>query len=199
MAVGGFKGAPAFSIPTGPSTSIGAEGEMARVSIASLLEGAGSPVVAAPDSGNANHVVGQHGMIADLYSSGSLSSVTLDFGLVSLPTATAPADVTLHDVFDIVSGGNAHVPLADLFHEGRDVTGSDATPLGFAGELRVPDDVHVGVGTQSILGAFATPLAPASIDDFAMAGVFALGHHELGTFLGGGGLPAPIGEQHFIV
>jgi hypothetical protein len=37
-----------------------------------------------------------------------------------------------------------------------------------------------------------------SIDDFAVAGVFELGHHEMGMFLGGDGLPAPIGEPHFI-
>ena len=185
MAVGGFKGAPAFSIPTGPSTSIGAEGEMARVSIASLLEGAGPPVVAGPDSGGANHVsVGQHGMIADLYSSGSLSSVTLDFGLAALPTPTITGDV--------------HLQLADLFQGEADSSGSGATPLGFAGEQRVPDDVHVTIAGQSALGSFEGPRAVASIDNFAMAGMFELGRHEMGTFLGGDGLLAPISEQHFI-
>jgi hypothetical protein len=199
MAVGGFKEAPAFSIPTGPSTSIGAEGDIARVSIASLLEGAGSPIVAAPDGGGANHIsVGQHGMIADLYSSGSLSSVTLDFGLATPVTPAIASDLALHDVLGTVSGGNAHVPLADLFHE-EVGAGSDATSLGFFGEQRVPDDIHVTAGGQSALGGFDGPRVSASIDNFAMEGVFAFGHHEMGTLLGGDGLPMPIGEQHFIV
>jgi hypothetical protein len=181
MAVGGLKEAPAFSIPTGPFTSIGAEGEMARVSIASLLEGAGSPIVAAPDSGSTNHIsVGQHGMIAGLYSSGALSSVTLDFGLAAVATPTIVGDVSLHDVFETVAGGDVHVQLADLFQ-------------------RVPDDIHVTMGGQSALGGFDGPPVPASIDNFAAAGMFELGHHEMGTLLGGDGLPAPISEQHFIV
>jgi hypothetical protein len=158
---------------------------MARVSIASLLEGAGSPIVAAPEGGNANHVsVGQHGMIADLYSSASPSSVTLDSGLAALPTPTITGDV--------------HLQLADLFQGEPDSSGSGPTPLGFAGEHRVPDDVHVTIAGQSALGSFEGPRAVASIDNFTMTGMFELGHHEMGTFLGGDGLPAPISEQHFI-
>jgi hypothetical protein len=121
MAVGEFQGAPAFSIPTSPFAFIGAEGEMARVSIASLLEGAGTPTVSGPDVGSTNHItVGQHGMIADLYSSGSLSSVTLDFGLAVAPTPLVASGVTRHDVLDAMSGGNAHVSLADALHAGND-------------------------------------------------------------------------------
>lgn len=158
---------------------------MARVSIASLLEGGGSPVMAAPDGGGTNQIsVGQHGMIADLYSSGSLASVTLDFGLAAVPTPTIAGDV--------------HVRLADLFHGEADNGGPDATPLAFAGEQRVPDDIHVTIAGLSALGSFEGPHAVASIDNFAMTGMFELGHHEMGTFLGGDGLPAPISEQHFI-
>jgi hypothetical protein len=199
MALGGIKEASAFSISSGPAASIGVEGEMARVSMASLLEGAGLPVAAVPDSGSTDHVfVGQHGMIADLYSSGSLLSVTLDFRAAVTPRPTVANDVTLLDVFGAVSAGDAHMPLGELFHGGNNTDGSQPQPIGFAGEQRVPDDVHVPIAGQSALGGVATPLAFASMDNFATAGAFAFGHHEIGTFLGGDGLPAPIGEQHFI-
>jgi hypothetical protein len=91
-----------------------------------------------------------------------------------------------------------HVRLADLFHGEADNGGPDATPLVFAGEQRVPDDIHVTIAGQSALGSFEGPHAVASIDNFATAGMFELGHHEVGTFLGSDGLPAPISEQHFI-
>lgn len=164
---------------------------MARVSIASLLEGAGTPIVTVPEGGGANQVVGQHGMIADLYASGSSSSVTLDFGLAATPTAGV--DVTLHDLLDTVSGGTAHLPLADLFD-----AGIGAVPLGFAGEQRVPGDAHATAGVQSALDAIAVPFAAAATDNLATAGLFENGRHELQTFLGGGGLPAPISEHHCI-
>ncbi|HSI17034.1 MAG TPA: hypothetical protein VK980_04640 [Sphingomonas sp.] len=171
---------------------------MARVSIASLLDGGGSPIVTVPDSGDTNHVaVGQHGMIANLYSSGSLASVTLDFALAAVPTTLA-GDVVSHDLFDTVAGGDVHVRLADLLQGEAGSVASGGTPLGFAGEQHVPDDVHVTIAGQSALGSFEGPRVVASIDNFAVAGMFELGHHEMGMFLGGDGLPAPISEQHFI-
>jgi len=121
-------------------------------------------------------------MIMDLYSSGSLSAVTLDFGLGS---SASTGDILRHDVLDIVSGGDSHVPLTELLH-GEDGTGS---ALGFAGEQRIPDDMHIPVGGQSVLGGFEVPLGIASDDLFS-----SLGRFELGS----DGLMTPISEHHLI-
>jgi len=50
MARGEFEETSSFAIATGPYMSMGVEGEMARVSIASLLEGAGLSDIPAPPS-----------------------------------------------------------------------------------------------------------------------------------------------------
>jgi hypothetical protein len=191
MAHGGITEASAFSIPAGPATSIGVEGEMARVSIASLLEGAGPAVVATPDTGGANHVVGQHGMIMDLYSSASLSSVTLDFGL-AVPGLASANDPIRHEIAGILSGGAVHVPLAELLQGELGVGGAS---LGFAGEQRIPDDLHAMIASQVGIAGFDVP---RGADGFSVVDGLELGHHEIAAFLSGNGLPAPISEQHFI-
>lgn len=193
MAHGGIKEANAFSIAIGPATSMGVEGEMTRVSITSLLEGAGSPVtVDSAGDGAGYATVGQHGMIADLYSSGSLSSVVLDFGLA------VPASVdglVRHDSFDGVSGGDVHAPLAQLL---QGEAGAGGTSLGFGDELHVPDGVHALVAGQSALAAAAPALAFAAADPLAAMGNLDFGRHELPTLFGNDGLPLPISEHHII-
>lgn len=181
----GIYRAPAFPTLTDPITRVGAEGEMARVSIASLLEGGGLPIGVASDGGGENLVgVGRHGMIADLYSSASLSSAMA-------------GDLALQGVFGTASVGGAHVP-ADLLRGEADSAGSGVMSLGIADGQRVPGDAHAAIASQSALGSFAAPMVPASLDDFAVSGAFALGHHEGEVFLGSDGLPAPISEHHFI-
>jgi hypothetical protein len=191
MAHGGIKEANAFSIAIGPATSMGVEGEMTRVSIASLLEGAGSP--AAVDSagdGGGYLTVGKHGMIADLYSSGSLSSVALDFGLA----APASVDgVVRHDSFDAVPGGGVQAPLAELL---QGEAGAGGTSLGFGDEIHVPDGVHALAAGQSVLATVAPALAPA--DPWAAMGNLDFGRHELPSLFGNDGLPLPISEHHII-
>src|SRR3569623_784377 len=195
MAHGGFRGAPAFSIPSGPATSIGAEGEMARVSIASLLEGAGSPVTVEPVGGGGSYVtVGQHGMIADLYSSGSQSLLTLDFGSVVPAPPTTVDDLFRHDLLDSASGGNVHVPLAELLN-GNDVSGGAL--LGVAGEQHVPDTLHVLAAEQAVPGVFEGPLWLATPDHLSSMARLELGHDQMATFVGSDAA-MPISEHHVI-
>ena len=186
----------AFSIPFGPSTSIGVEGEMARVSVASLLEGAGQPVVVGSDGvTEAQVAVGQHGMIMDLYSSGSLSSVTLDFGLAMPAAPITVDDIGRHDSVGTVSGGDVHVPLADLLHGEIDAVGAS---LGFAGEQHIPDEMQIPIAGQSALGSFEVPLGHARGDHFSTLGGVEFSHFEVATLFGNDGLMPPISEQHVI-
>lgn len=192
MAHGGFTEAFASSSgPTRPAPSLGVDGEMVRVSIASLLEGADLPGTAQPDHSVAEHVgVNQHGMIMELYPSGSLSSVTLDFGLATPAAGATIGDVGAGDMFDTVAAGTQ--PLAGLLHEMLEPVGATAS-LGFAGE---PTDAHALFASQSALVGADMPFAPASFDSLAVTNRFELGHGVPAWC--GDGLPTPITDQHFI-
>lgn len=190
MAHGGIKEATAFSIPIGPFTPSGVEGEMTRVSIASLLDGGGAPVTSDSPGNGGNYVtVGQHGMIADLYSSGAQSPVTLDHGLAAPTPPALVDDLVRHDLSDILSGGNVPVPLDPLLH------GDDAgAALGFSGEQHNPAEAPVPGAGQSVLGGAEVPVAPVSAFAFS---ALELGHHEV-TYLGGDQLVRLIDVPHFM-
>lgn len=196
MTQGGIKEATTFSIAIGPAASDGVEGEMARVSIASLFEGAGSPVIAdSPGDGGSDLTVGRHGMIADLYSSGSQSSVALDFGLAVRPSPVSIDGVVRHDAFDALSGGDVFAPVAALL---QGEAGPGGIPLGFGDEVRVPDDAHAPIAGQSMLAAIAPALSLAPADALSTMGNPDFGRHELPMPFDNDALPLPISEHHII-
>lgn len=194
MAHGGSKGASAFSFSLGPTTSNGMDGEMARVSIASLLENADpSPVVETVGGGVDLVAVGHHGMIADLYASNGLSSVTLDFTAIAPVPAALQGEPTGHDVPGIVATGNVHLPIHEVL--ATDIPGS---ALGFFGEQRVADEPLAAGSAQSALGERAISLWQGHGDALAVPGNLYFNLHELPMLTGADGLPAPINDHHIV-
>lgn len=173
-----FKGSDALPASMGPSTPVGVEGEMFRVSISSLLEGAGVTAAPEADTGGGYHLltpVGPHGMIQDLYSSGAVAGTILDSGMTTalpdLITAVAPIAVIQHELFDALPGGEATASVAA------------SLPLAFGGDWHgsFADAVSLADQGGAMFAAVASTEAGFGDDvhggTFAVDNVFALGAH----------------------
>jgi hypothetical protein len=179
--------------------AVGVEGEMFRVSIASLLDGAGVPDTSATDEGDSNPVlisIGSHGMIRDLHWSGSMASTVLEFGLATTapPSAIAPppALADAHDGLSPVELATVNVP----------------------GDLRLPDDFRMAIvgagsfGTDPQLAdlgsaifdqATVVPHGPGHFvhgGPFMTDGGMAIGTHALVDAVVAG--PIPIVDLHLL-